>query len=249
MSLLENLGREMKPVLAIDAKATEHILHRQGIGRVKHIDVAYLWMQDDIGSKMLRVRRVKSEESVADVGTKPISKAVIAKHCLTLGYVNMAEENVQCKCQGEFTNNQQQKRQQKQHQQADIEQETNEMFVMHYRKMSAGIMEKKNGYTKFHEQFGKFLECAIHEDSTNQTKDIELVCFSHSKSGDELNRLKGAQCVENGWWLSRKDCAGDALAWNACGTNDRRLKIGSSKAGARESPRSRRSRSSRCQWA
>ena len=34
----------MKPVLAIDAKATEHILHRQGIGRLKHIDVAYLWM-------------------------------------------------------------------------------------------------------------------------------------------------------------------------------------------------------------
>ena len=158
---MENLGYEMKPVLAIDAKATEHILHRQGIGRVKHIDVAYLWMQDDIGSKMLRVRRVKSEESVADLGTKPLSKALIVKHCFTLGYVNMAEENVQCKCQGEFTKNQQQKRQQQQQQQADIEQETNEMFVTHYRKMPAGIIEKKDGYTKFHEQFGKFLECAI----------------------------------------------------------------------------------------
>ena len=30
------LGYEMKTVLAIDAKATEHVLHRQGIGRLKH---------------------------------------------------------------------------------------------------------------------------------------------------------------------------------------------------------------------
>ena len=42
VSLLRGLGYEMKPVLAIDAKATEHILHRQGIGKLKHIDVAAL---------------------------------------------------------------------------------------------------------------------------------------------------------------------------------------------------------------
>ena len=90
------------------------------------------------------------------------------------------------------------------------------------------------------------LEREIHEDVTNRTMAVGLVRFSDSKSGDELNRLKGAQCVENGWWLSRNDCAGDALAWDACGTNDRRLKIGSTKARARESPRTRSSRSSRC---
>ena len=56
-------------------------------------------MQDEIGSKRLRVRRVKSEENVADLGTKPLSKAVITKRCLTLGYVNMAEENVWCERQ------------------------------------------------------------------------------------------------------------------------------------------------------
>ena len=34
--------------------------------------------------------RVKSEENVADLRAKPLSKAVIAKHCLPLGCVNMA---------------------------------------------------------------------------------------------------------------------------------------------------------------
>ena len=85
-SMMRDLGFAVKPVLAIDAKAIEHILHRQGIWKLKHIDVAYLWV--------LRVRRVRSEENVADLGTKPLSKTVIAKHCLTLGYVIMDEENI-----------------------------------------------------------------------------------------------------------------------------------------------------------
>ena len=85
----------MKPVLAIDAKATEHILHRHGIGKLKHIDVACLWMQDEVRSKRFRVRRVKSEENVAD----PLSTAAVAKHCFTLDYANMAEEDVECKRQ------------------------------------------------------------------------------------------------------------------------------------------------------
>ena len=84
VSLLEDLGYEMKPALAIDAKATKHVFHRQGIGKLKHIDVAYLWMQDEIRSKRLRVRRVKCEENGADLGSKPLSEAVIAKHRFTL---------------------------------------------------------------------------------------------------------------------------------------------------------------------
>ena len=84
-SMMCDLGFVVKPVLAIDAKAAEHILHRQGIGKLK---------QNEIRSQRLRVRRVRSEENVGDLGTKPLSKTVIAQHCLMLGYVNMDEENV-----------------------------------------------------------------------------------------------------------------------------------------------------------
>ena len=40
------------------------------------------------------MHRIRSEENVADLGTTPLSKAVIAKHCLTFGYVNMDAGNV-----------------------------------------------------------------------------------------------------------------------------------------------------------
>ena len=74
--------------------SVEHILHRQGIGKLKHIGVAYLWVQDEIRSQRLRVHSVRNEENVADLGTKPLSKTLIAKHCFALGYVNMNAANV-----------------------------------------------------------------------------------------------------------------------------------------------------------
>ena len=70
----------MKLVLAIDVKATEHFLHREGIGRLKNLGVADLWIQDKVRSNVLRVCRVKSEENVKVLSTKELSKASAAQH-------------------------------------------------------------------------------------------------------------------------------------------------------------------------
>ena len=59
VSLLRDLDYENNPVLAIDAKATEHILHRQGIGKLRHMDEAYLWVKDEIRSQRLRVQSLE----------------------------------------------------------------------------------------------------------------------------------------------------------------------------------------------
>ena len=88
-----DLGVAVKPVLIIDAKATEHNLHRHGIGKMKHIDVAHLWLQDEVKSNRLRVRRVKSEDNFADVGTLAPSNRVIRKHAISMGYVD-AQQNL-----------------------------------------------------------------------------------------------------------------------------------------------------------
>ena len=67
-------------------------LHRQGTGRLKHMDVAYVWVQDGVGSKILRVNE---KENVPDLGTKALSKAVIMNHSVTQGDVNMTEKEVE----------------------------------------------------------------------------------------------------------------------------------------------------------
>ena len=86
-----DLGFAVKPVLIIVAKSTEHILHRHGFGKMKHIDVADLWLQDVVKSNRLRVRRVKNEDNLADIGTKAISSKITRKHAKSMGYVDVQE--------------------------------------------------------------------------------------------------------------------------------------------------------------
>ena len=91
--MMSDLGSVVKPVLIIDAKATEHILHRHGIGKNEHTDVAHLWLQDEIKSNRLRIRRVKSEANLVDIGTKAISNKITRKHAISMVYVD-AQENL-----------------------------------------------------------------------------------------------------------------------------------------------------------
>ena len=91
--MMRDLGFAVKPVLLTDAKAIDHILHRHGIGKMKHINVAHLWLQDEVKSNRWKVRRDKSEDNLADIGTKGLSKKVIRKHATSMGYVD-AQENL-----------------------------------------------------------------------------------------------------------------------------------------------------------
>merc|ERR1711872_767663 len=52
------------------------------------------------------------------------------------------------------------------------------------------IMEDKDNYKKFYEQFGKNLKLGIHEDSTNRKKLAEFLRYNTSHSGDEMCSLK-----------------------------------------------------------
>ena len=84
-----HLGVAVEPVLVIDAKTTEHILHRQGIGRMKHIDVARQWLLDEVTGNRRAVRLVKKEDNLADIGTKAISTAIIRRHAAKIGCISM----------------------------------------------------------------------------------------------------------------------------------------------------------------
>jgi len=52
------------------------------------------------------------------------------------------------------------------------------------------IIEDKEGYKKFYENFSKNLKLGIHEDSTNRKKLAEFLRYHTSASGDEMSSLK-----------------------------------------------------------
>ena len=84
--MLKDLGVTVEPEVAVDAKATMHVMHRHGIGKMKHLDVQYLWIQDEIRSGRLKVTKVHTSANPADLGAKLLSREAVQRHAAALGF-------------------------------------------------------------------------------------------------------------------------------------------------------------------
>ena len=66
-----HFGVEYKGVrLWFDASAAKGMASRRGVGRVKHLRVEVLWLQQAVTTRQLSVHRVKGDDNGADIGTK-----------------------------------------------------------------------------------------------------------------------------------------------------------------------------------
>ncbi len=71
----------------MDAEAARAIASRQGSGKVRHLEVRYLWLQDQVRRGEIRLVKVWGKENPADVLTKPMGFAEAMNllrllHCL-----------------------------------------------------------------------------------------------------------------------------------------------------------------------
>ena len=73
-SLLEDLGVHVHIVVHTDASAAIGITKRRGVGKVRHIEVKELWIQDKVHSGEIDVRKVRSQENLAVVLTKSVNR-------------------------------------------------------------------------------------------------------------------------------------------------------------------------------
>jgi hypothetical protein len=62
-----------------DSSAARGIAARQGLGKLRHIDVRFLWLQQAVLQKRLVVRSVPTAENWSDVFTKPLPADAAAK--------------------------------------------------------------------------------------------------------------------------------------------------------------------------
>ena len=56
-----------------DASAAIGIIGRTGLGRLRHIDTSYLWLQQGSINKKLRLNKVNGTENPADMNTKGLN--------------------------------------------------------------------------------------------------------------------------------------------------------------------------------
>ena len=84
-SVARDLGVELTPEVHADSSAAIGICGRSGIGKVRHLAVAQLWVQDFVRSKACRLFKVLGTENPADLMTKPLPRAEIDAHLGRLG--------------------------------------------------------------------------------------------------------------------------------------------------------------------
>ena len=74
-SLARDMGLELSLVVVVDSSAAVGMVNRSGVGRVRHLDVKDLWVQERVKRGFFTIVRVLGDSNPADVATKPLAVA------------------------------------------------------------------------------------------------------------------------------------------------------------------------------
>ena len=79
-SVARDLGTEWSIELRADASAAIGICRRRGLGKVRHLHTADLWVQDRLKSGDFALRKTPGSENIADMMTKYLARPDLVKH-------------------------------------------------------------------------------------------------------------------------------------------------------------------------
>ena len=84
-SMCADLGVKIGIDMFIDAKATMGIVNRRGLGKVRHISVQSLWLQDAVRKEKLKLMKGDWDSNVADMMTKALAGPDIERFMNIMG--------------------------------------------------------------------------------------------------------------------------------------------------------------------
>ena len=85
-SLLEDMGFAVKVEVIQDSTAAKGTASRAGIGKIKHLDVGWLWIQAAVRKGEIALRKIDGKVNPADVLTKPKNIKETARLTEALNY-------------------------------------------------------------------------------------------------------------------------------------------------------------------
>ncbi len=83
--LMEDLGVEVEVQVNTDSSAAKSMTARKGAGRVRHIEVRELWVQDRVAKGELMIVKLRGEDNVADGLTKHVDKQKMEQYMKACG--------------------------------------------------------------------------------------------------------------------------------------------------------------------
>jgi len=86
VSLLGDFGEGAKLELHSDASAAIGMVRREGLGKVRHLAVADLWIQQKESDGSIKYLKVDGKSNAADILTKGVEEALIREHMCAIGF-------------------------------------------------------------------------------------------------------------------------------------------------------------------
>ena len=84
-AMARDYNMELELDVYTDSTAAKGIGSRRGAGRIKHLDTSTFWVQQLVAAKKLRIFKQDGATSVADLGTKHLSRVKINQLMALLG--------------------------------------------------------------------------------------------------------------------------------------------------------------------
>ena len=73
-------GADLEIRILVDSNAAIGIANRRGNGKMRHVKVGDLWIQEKVEEKELRIEKVAGEDNPADLMTKNVGQELIKRH-------------------------------------------------------------------------------------------------------------------------------------------------------------------------
>ena len=87
ISVAQDFGIEFSGQVFVDSTAAIGIAKRSGLGgRTRHVQVQWLWIQEEVSAKTLEVKKILGTHNMADILTKPVPSEVFDKHLKAMGF-------------------------------------------------------------------------------------------------------------------------------------------------------------------
>ena len=72
--VFQDVGIQHTVVLYTDSSAAKGMASRRGLGKVRHIELSELWLQEQVARGKVEVRKIKGEDNFSDSLTKHSSQ-------------------------------------------------------------------------------------------------------------------------------------------------------------------------------
>lgn len=86
ISIYQDFGIAIHGSVLGEANAALGMIRRKGIGKTRHIDTSFLWVQEKNASKEIKYGKIQGKDNPADLFTKFLSGDEIDKHMTAMNF-------------------------------------------------------------------------------------------------------------------------------------------------------------------